>query len=75
MSLKITGLSRKQIAMLDIMWSMQDIEEVQAWQSSLSPSDQAMACALMNMILLELIDEVTINDFSQANEILAKFRL
>lgn len=73
--IQIQGLTRKQVAMLDIMWSMQDIEEVEAWQSTLNDADKAMAELLMNMILLEMVEQVEVSDFSEANAVLARFRL
>lgn len=74
MTIHIRGLTRKQVAMLDLMWSMQDIEEVEAWQASLNDTDRAMSRTLMDMIFLEMVDEVAVDDFSEANEILARFR-
>ena len=49
----IHGLTARQIEMLDIMWSMEELEDVEEWVSTLSEKEQKISEVLMQMVVLE----------------------
>ena len=49
----IHGLTSRQIEMLDIMWSMEELEDVEEWVSTLSEKEQKISEVLMQMVVLE----------------------
>ena len=52
----ITGLSPRQVDLLDIMWSFDELEDMEAWKHRLSPRDQRMVDQLIRMVVLETFD-------------------
>jgi hypothetical protein len=73
--IEIHGLTKKQSAMLDIMWSMDSFDEVVSWQSSLPLEDQYVVETLMELVALAYIDEAVNSDLdmSESREIMRKF--
>ncbi len=57
-SIKIQGLSRKQKLMADLMWSMDDKDQVMTFIKSLSPSDRKQAQVVCELMVLACFDEV-----------------
>ena len=55
--IEINGLTKKQVAMLDILWSLQGQDEIVVWISTLSDEDQTMALALLKLLHAEMIDQ------------------
>lgn len=49
----IQGLTARQKEMLDIMWSMEELEDVEEWISTLSEREQKISEVLMQMVVLE----------------------
>lgn len=76
-NLTIDGLTKKQVQMLDEMWSIDDEYEFLDWYENLSKKDQHECDMLQRLILIEAFDAAMTkeNDFSDANEALAKFRI
>jgi hypothetical protein len=74
-SLTISGLTKHQVSLLDTMWQMQEFEQVEAWQQTLSVQDQQQVDLLIRMVLLAATDDVLVEETAQANEYLQKFRL
>lgn len=58
MEYKIDGLTKKQVALLEVMWSMDDIEQVQSFVKSLHPKDRAEAHGLMTLLVHEALEEM-----------------
>ena len=54
----IHGLTSRQIAMLDIMWSMEELEDVEEWVSTLSEKEQKISEVLMQMVVLETYESM-----------------
>lgn len=66
----IKGLTDKEYVMLEKLWSLDEIEDIQEWQSTLSVKDRKLSETLMEMIVSEGIDEESFNDdfdLSEAN--------
>jgi len=55
----IDGLNKKQVAMLDKLWSIDRSEQLNKYLATLSTKDVRMAQTLIEMIILEQIDEDT----------------
>jgi len=57
----IDGLNKKQVSMLDKLWSLDTTAEILEWMDTLNTTDQQMADVLMEMIRLEVTDLETAN--------------
>jgi hypothetical protein len=77
--ININNLTGRQVEMLDIMWSLEHYEDIEAWQATLDLEEREMSETLMRLILLELVDEtinaVTKEDLTMARDYLKKFQL
>ena len=54
----IHGLTGRQKEMLDIMWSMEELEDVEEWVSTLSEKEQKISEVLMQMVVLETYESM-----------------
>lgn len=70
--IRIQNVNKKQQKMLDIMWSFQDVDELEAWKKTLKPKSRHQAETLEQLILLATLDEMIDeeDDFEEANEII-----
>ena len=68
----IDGLNKKQVAMLDKLWSLDTTEEILEWIDTLNATDQHMADVLIEMIRLEVTDLETaeMENFPEVKKIL-----
>lgn len=68
----IRNVNKKQQKMLDIMWSFQDVDELEAWKKTLKPKSRRQAETLEQLIILATLDEMIDeeDDFEEANEII-----
>jgi len=73
--ISINGLTDKQVAMLDIMWSLNSQEEFNDWVSSLEDEDCKLAEQLYWLLLIEIAESDTDEDCTEANEVLKAFML
>ena len=73
--ISINGLTDKQVAMLDIMWSLNSQEEFNDWVSSLEDEDCKLAEQLYWLLLIEIAESDTDEDYTEANEVLKAFML
>jgi hypothetical protein len=70
----IEGLTQGQVKLLDIMWSIYDIEVYDEWKSALNEELQDMVDVLEKLVIYETLEE-ELQDFTQANKVLKKFAL
>jgi hypothetical protein len=70
----IEGLTKQQVKLLDIMWSITDIEVYDEWKSALNEELQDMVDVLEKLATYEML-EPRLQDFDQANQVLKKFAL
>lgn len=61
----IDGLSQKQKALADILWAMDDIDQVKQFIAALHPKDRKDAEVVCEMMILACFDEVTKTDIAQ----------
>jgi hypothetical protein len=63
MSIEITGLSKRQRAIADVLWMMRTREDAERFIASLAPDTQQDANTVVEMMQLAIIDEIeTIDD-------------
>jgi len=71
----ITGLTKKQVELLDTMWELQDIEDYENWKSSLDEETMNEVDTLEQMVLLAQSDEIADCECEKAMAYLDKFML
>lgn len=69
--IEIHGLSAKQIALCDIMWTISSREGVESFIRTLPKSDQRDCKTLIELMQLAFLDEVT--DTTEAQALLSQF--
>jgi hypothetical protein len=63
MSVQITGLSKRQRAIADVLWMMNTREDAERFIASLAPDTQQDANTVVEMMQLAIIDECdTVDD-------------
>ena len=73
--ISLSNLTADQVEMLDILWSLRELSDVEEWQSTLEPEDREMSDALIKLVILESMDEIITCNLSDAQEVLQKFTL
>ena len=71
----ITGLTKKQVELLDTMWDLVDIEDYENWRNSLDENTMNEVDTLEQMVLLAQSDEIEDCDCEKALAYLDKFML
>jgi len=72
-TIKLEGLTKYQVEMLDVMWMLKTQQEYEDWLSLLCEEDFIMAKCLASMIAQECMeDEVVQSDFKESSQVLAK---
>ena len=69
----LTGLSRKQKVLCDIMWTISTRDGVDDFISTLPATDQRDCRTLIELMVMAFADEVV--DTTEAKEVLAQFRI
>ena len=75
--IKLNGLTYEQVEMLDIMWSLDTVDEFFDWYETLSKEEQNICDTLQRLIILEMADLEWENTkkFPLAKQVLKKFML
>lgn len=73
--ISLNNLTAEQVEMLDILWSLRELSDVEEWQETLSSEDREMSELLIKLVILEAMDNVITSDLSDAQEVLQKFTL
>jgi hypothetical protein len=71
----ITGLTPKQVAMLDTMWAIDSEDDYLEWRDTLSGDEIAMADQLIQLLLVEIDDNIDTDDLSMTTAYLKKYML
>jgi hypothetical protein len=71
--IEIKGLSPKQMALADIMWSISSKEGVDAFIATLPKSEARTCRVLIELMQLAFLDEIT--NTQDANRVIDKFRI
>lgn len=70
--IELHGLTEKQMALCDIMWSIETMEGVESFISTLPLKDQYECRTLIEMMQLAFIDEIDSTD--EAEEIISSIQ-
>ena len=70
MSITITGLTKRQVKLLDKMWAIDSYQEYMDWKESMTQKQVQEVDTLEEMVMLAELDEV--DDLTEANNILTK---
>ena len=70
MSIKISGLTKRQVKLLDKMWAIDSYQEYMDWKESMTEKQVQEVDTLEEMVMLAELDEV--DDLTEANNILTK---
>ena len=75
--MKIEGLNEEQVEMLDFMWSLDSLEELEEWQAGLDSRERQLSNSLQKMMLLAALDDsmLQMKSYADANQLLKQFRL
>jgi hypothetical protein len=69
----LENLTPEQVEMLNILWSMTELSDVEEWQETLTGEEREMSEALIRLVILESMDSIITSDLSDAQEVLKKF--
>jgi hypothetical protein len=73
--IELHGLTKKQVRLLEKMWSIETTEDLQEWQETLDENTQTEVNALIQIILLEHLDNLLDDDYPDAQKVLSNFKL
>jgi hypothetical protein len=75
--MQIDGLSRKEIAMLNIIWSCDGEDQFMEWFTSLNDRDRLTVESLLQLLSQEVQEEMFMRseEFPEAAEVCRKFML
>ncbi len=71
----INGLTPEEVQMLDMMWSIESLEDMEDWIASLNREERLLVYRLRMLLLAEIIDQDNVQDLSMAKNYLKKFQL
>ena len=71
----INGLTPEEVQMLDMMWSIESLEDMEDWVASLNRKERLLVYRLRMLLLAEIIDQDNVQDLSMAKNYLKKFQL
>lgn len=69
----LTGLTAKQVILLNEMWSKDTQEEFDEWKETLTLSNLKQVILLSELVNLEIIDQQA-DDFSVANKLIEELK-
>ena len=70
--LRIDGLTRQQVAMLDTMWALDTPEHYEHWKNALSESDMNLADTLEILLIMEAREDDLSQTLTQAQDVIEK---
>jgi len=73
--ISLDKLTTEQAEMLEILWSLSELADVEAWQSTLTLEELEMSETLMRLVIMEAVDDIFADDVSEAREYLKRFQL
>ena len=73
--ININGLTPEEVQMLDMMWSIESVEDMEDWVASLDRDERLLVYRLRMLLIAEMIDHDTVQDLSLVKNYLKKFQL
>jgi hypothetical protein len=76
MEYNIEGLTKKQVALLDIMWTLDDEQSVENFVRSLPKTDRQQAQSLKTLLIHEMLEEWLegVTEFPDADQVIERVR-
>jgi len=74
-AITLTNLTPHHVDLLDHMWTLESMQEVEEWMSTLSAKDRVLSRTLMQMVMHETIEDLVVEDLSLARDYLTRFQL
>ncbi len=71
----ISGLTKRQVELLDTMWELKDMEDYEQWRDSLDEETMNEVDTLEQMVLLAQSDEIADCECEKAMAYIEKFML
>ena len=71
----INGLTPEEVQMLDMMWSIESVQDMEDWVASLNREERMLVYRLRMLLIAEIIDQDNVQDLSMAKNYLKKFQL
>jgi hypothetical protein len=71
----INGLTPEEVQMLDMMWSIESVQDMEDWVASLNREERLLVYRLRMLLIAEIIDQDNVQDLSMAKNYLKKFQL
>jgi hypothetical protein len=71
----INGLTPEEVQMLDMMWSIESVQDMEDWVASLNREERLLVYRLRMLLIAEIIDQDNLQDLSMAKNYLKKFQL
>jgi hypothetical protein len=72
--IEITGLTKRQMILADIIWSIEEWDMVEVFIKSLSKRDRIDCEGIIEMMTMSMIEELGNKDFTEANKIIEKVK-
>jgi hypothetical protein len=74
--IELTGLTARQVEILDILWATDSAEEVLEFIDSLTEKEQLECRSLATLITLEILDQAvnSMSDWPESRVVIEKFR-
>lgn len=72
----VRNVNKRQKKLLDKMWEIGDIDDLETWKDTLNPKLRQEVMLLEELVMLAVYDSIideTEDDFTEANEIIARF--
>jgi hypothetical protein len=73
--MNITGLTERQVELLDTMWAIEEFTELEDWMATLTRSERVEAESLQRLVVLEAFEELLEKGkYPDANMVIDKIR-
>jgi len=72
--IELTGLTKRQMILADIIWSIEEWDMVEVFIKSLSKRDRIDCEGIIEMMTMSMIEELGNKDFTEANKIIEKVK-
>jgi hypothetical protein len=72
--IELTGLTKRQMVLADILWSIEEWDMVETFINSLSKRDRIDCEGIIEMMTMSMIEELGNKDFTEANKIIEKVK-
>lgn len=72
--ISISGLTKQQVKLLDIIWNFPDVDQFEEWRSTLSLENAQLVDTLMELVRQEILEDMIDEKFTDAKEVLKNLK-